>query len=151
MRGLVRSPFFLTLVGFLVLLSFVPSTYAQQTAPLHVTVLVASRQGSDFDLDNDAYRDQLIQLFSYSSYHQKKELRADLKKGERTVVPLPDGYELVLTLQDQEKGRIFIQALIRKGRDQYVDSVLSILTPGVVFLGGPAVQGGTLIIVLESH
>jgi len=146
-----RTIFSTFLMG-LMLLSGSPSlVFAQQTAPIHVTVLVASRQGSDFDLDNDAYRDQLIQLFSYSSYHQKKELRAELKKAERTIIPLPDGFELVLTLQGQEEGRIFVQALIRKGRKQYVDSTLSILTPGVVFLGGPAVQDGTLIIVLESH
>ena len=151
MRTLLKFRAFSALIGFFVVLSSLSSASAQQTAPVHVTVLVASRNGSDFDLDNDAYRDQLIQLFSYSSYHQKKELRADLKKGDRNVVPLPDDYELVLTLQDQEKGRIFVQALIRKGRKQYVDSTLSILTPGVVFLGGPAIQDGTLIIVLESH
>ena len=132
-------------------LSVSPALSAEQATSLHVTILAASAEGADFDLDNDAYRDQLIQLFSYKSYHQKKELNVNLKKGERVSVPLPEGYELLLNLQDQEKKRIYIQAVIRKGRQQYVDSVLSLLTPGVVFLGGPPISEGTLILVLESH
>ena len=34
--------------------------------------------------------------------------------------------------------------------NQYLDTVLAILKPGVVFLGGPPVQKGVLIIVLET-
>jgi hypothetical protein len=142
----------LGLAGLLSCTGFGPAVFAaEQSASIHVTILVASQEGSDFDLDNDAYRDQLIQLFSYKSYHQKKELSVSLKKGERVSVPLPEGYELLLNLQDKEKHRISIQAVIRKGRQQYVDSVLSLLTPGVVFLGGPPISEGTLILVLESH
>ena len=147
----LRMPLLFVMFSLLLGSSLVSDAFADTAVPLHVTILSASQGGSDFNLDNDAYRDQLIQLFSYRSYQQKKDLNVDLKKGERVLVPLSDGYELILTLQDQENGRIHVQALIRKGREQYMDSVLAILTPGVVFLGGPSVSEGTLIIVLESH
>ena len=57
---------------------------------------------------------------------------------------------LILTLQDVDKKRIQVQAVIRKGNVQFMDTVVSILRPGVVFLGGPPAQEGVLIIVLET-
>lgn len=139
-------------VAFCLLPLFILLTplHAEGPVRVHVTVLVASNEGSDFNLDNDAYRDELIQLFSYSAYRQSQQFIADLKKADRFRADLPDGYELVLTLQGEEKERALVEALIRKENKQYVNTVLSILKPGVVFLGGPPVTGGVLIIVLET-
>ena len=143
-----RSRFYFFFFVFLV--SFLPVSHAKNTERMRVTILIASNQGSDYDLVNDAYRDQLIKLFSYSSYHETGSFFRNLKKAEREKVDLPEGYELVLTLQGKEKDRVFVQALIRKQGTQYVDTVLSILKPGVVFLGGPQVAVGSLIIILEA-
>lgn len=138
---------------FMVTLVSVPSDLKAADKPERVTatVVVASNEGGDYDLDNDAYRDQMIQLFSYSSYHQLEQYPTDLLKSERSKIELPEGYELILTLQNVEKGRILVQAVIRKGNQQYLDTVVSILKPGVVFLGGPPVSKGVLIIVLETR
>ena len=116
----------------------------------NVTVLVASNHGNDFNLINDAYRDELIQLFSYTSYNQVNAVRRDLVRGVPQRIDLPESYELLLTLQGRENGRFQVQAVIRKGGVQYVDTILSILEPGVVFVGGPQVEKGALIIVLET-
>ncbi len=125
----------------------------QQEAPLeiHGTIVTASNNGTDFNIVNDTFRDELMKLFSYSAYDQEKEFVLKLVKSERQRMELPGGYELMLTLQDIEKGRVYVQAVIRKDNEQYLDTVLSILTPGVVFVGGPAVaEKGDLIIVLET-
>ncbi len=144
----------LPVVVIFLLMSFSKTGFAENSSEEGVrvtaTVLVASNQGSDFDLDNDAYRDELINLFSYTSYRQLKAEVSYLKKAERVKQALPEGYELILTLQGEEKGRILVQAVIRKGNQQYVDTVLAILRPGVVFVGGPPVVEGALIIVLET-
>ena len=134
---------------FFLFSSFLP-VQAEPTVPIHVTVIIASNQGQDYDLVNDDFRDQLLQLFSYSAYHQVDELNRDLSKAKPEIVSLPDGYELKLNLQGEEKGRVMVQAAIRKGNQQYVDTTLSILRPGVVFLGGPPAQGGAIILVLET-
>lgn len=138
---------------FLATLFHVPFNLKAADQPEHLkaAVVIASNQGTDYDLDNDAYRDQMIQLFSYSSYHQLDQYPVDLVKSERSKIELPEGYELMLTLQNVEKGRILVQAVIRKGNQQYLDTVVSILKPGVVFLGGPPVSSGVLIIVLETR
>lgn len=128
----------------------IPTVRSADPVRVHVTVLTASNEGSDFNLDNDEYRDRLIQLFSYSSYNQSGRFFVDLEKGVRQKTKLPEDYELMLTLQGEENGRVLVQALIRKGGQQYADTVLSILRPGVVFLGGPPAGSGSLIIVLET-
>lgn len=138
------------LVLTLIWLTAGPQLMAAEPVRLTATVLMASHQGSDYDLDNDAFRDRLIQLFSYSHYRQLDARVLTLPKAERVRLALPEGYELILTLQGIEKTRILTQAVIRKGHKAYVDTILAILSPGVAFLGGPPVEGGTLIIVLET-
>ena len=141
----------ISIVCLMVCLVSVRNVYAQNNGKVLLTILTASNRGSDFDLDNDKYRDRLIKLFSYSAYSQQHQEIVDLQKGERKVVPLLEGYELMLTLQEQERGRITVEAVIRKGTAQYVNTILSILKEGVVFLGGPTTQKGALILVLERR
>lgn len=114
-----------------------------------LTYIVASNEGSDVNLDNDAYRDELIKLFAFSSYNQVDRAALELTRSQRQTAPLPSGYEMTLTYQGVEKGRYLVHALIRKDGVSYVDTVLSVLKPGVVFLGGPRTDKGELIIVLE--
>ena len=141
---------FLILWFFLNALQNPAFSAVEDSARVTVTALIASNQGSDFNLTNDAYRDRLIKLFSYTAYEQTFVSSESLKRTERNKIALDGGYELVLTLLGIEKERMTVQALIRKGADQYVDTVLSIMRPGVVFLGGPPVGEGVLIIVLET-
>ena len=142
------------LIGFLSLtfiFSFSSRGFSSsESIKVKVTILQASNEGSDFDFDNDAYRDQLIQLFSYKSYHQLDVKGMTLEKAARSVLQLPEDYELVLTYQGSEGGREMIQALVRKNTTQYVYTLLSIQNPGVVFVGGPTVKDGVLVIVLET-
>lgn len=134
---------------FLFLLPVIPAQ-AGESAKVHATILVASNNGNASNLANEAYRSQLVQLFSYSAYTQVGEAVHELEKSKRELIDLPDGYKLILTLQNIEKKRIQVQAVIRKGNVQFMDTVVSILRPGVVFLGGPPAQEGELIIVLET-
>lgn len=127
-----------------------PSFAADEPVKITATLILASNEGDDFDLVNDEFRDRLIELFSYKSYRQEKAESLELKRGERVIMALLDGYELVLTLQGIEDSRLLVQAVIRKQAVSYVDTTLSILTPGVAFVGGPPVDGSTLIIVLEN-
>ncbi len=136
-------------VFFSILLTAVP-VRAGETVKVKAAVLVASNDGIDSTPINDVYRRQLIQLFSYSAYSQTGETTFNLERSKRESVDLPDGYKLTLTLQTVENKRVQVQAVIRKDNVQYLDTVVSILRPGVVFLGGPPAQGGVLIIVLET-
>ena len=124
--------------------------FAQDSHQIIVTVLGASNEGSEFNLDNDAYRDKLIKLFSYTSYNQITQKKVSLQKTEMQTLTLPQSYELLLSLKAEEQGRILIQATILKEKQKFLDTSLSILKPGVVFLGGPPFEKGDLVLVLEA-
>ncbi len=123
---------------------------ADEPSQIIITVLSASSEGSEFDLDNDAYRDKLIKLFSYTSYHQITQKKVSLQKSEDETLSLPQNYKLLLSLKAKEKERIVVQAIIQKGGQKLLDTSLSILKPGTVFLGGPSFEKGVLVLVLEA-
>ena len=148
-------------LGILYLSAFPVLRAQEEPVRVILTVLAASNEGSDFNLDNDAHRDKLIQLFSYTAYQQIDQSQVSLNHTEFRTIPLLDGYELGLTLQGQEGKNHLIRALIDKGSEQHLDTVLSIPKgesnrrtggigkPGVVFLGGPPTAKGDLVIVVE--
>ena len=121
-----------------------------ETHHIIITVLGASNEGSNFNLDNDVYRDKLIKLFSYTSYNQITQQKVSLQKSEKQALTLPQGYELLLFLKAEEQGRILVQATILKEKQKFLDTSLSMLKPGVVFLGGPPFEKGDLFLVLEA-
>ena len=114
-----------------------------------VTVIVASNNGSDIDIENDQYRDQVIKLFSYSSYIQKSQSSVQLEEGKPAAVALEGGYELSLTLYRQEGERKIIRALIKKGAQTILNTEMAITGAGPVFMGGPPAESGDLLIVVE--
>ena len=146
-QSLIRFGLFLLLL----LGAVSPSAQAaEEPLRLITTVIIASNEGSDFNLDNDIYRDKLFQLFSYTAYEQVDQFETLPTKGKRHAESLLEDYELVLTLQRNEDKRVTFQAVIRKERVIFLDTVLSMAKPGVVFVGGPSVGGGDLILVIEA-
>ena len=83
----------LTLLSLFMVYS--PAKAEEASARIQATVLIASNEGSDFDLTNDAYRDELIKLFSYSAYHQMDQFDRVLNKSAREKIDLEGGYELL--------------------------------------------------------
>jgi hypothetical protein len=142
----VRFLVFLLLMGFAS-----PAAWSAQ-GPVHVgvTVIIASDDAKASSLEKYTYREQLTKLFSYKSYRQVGQSTFALDKSERNKIDLAQGYELVLTLQGIENDRILLQAVIRKEREQFIDTVMAIKKPGVAFLGGPALAEGNLIISIEA-
>ena len=134
----------------LILLPFGSSLHAEEVIVAKITVIIASNNGNDFNLENDAYRDQLIKLFSYTSYKQVKEYSLKLEKVKQEVLVIPGDYEFVLTFRGRERGRTLIGALIQKGDRKFLNTDLAISGNGPVFLGGPPVDSGVLLLVIET-
>ena len=126
------------------------SGQAQTSNRMIVTMVVASNTGSDFNLDNDVYRDKLLKLFSYSSYVQKEVKKLDMKVGKTQNLDLLEGYNLELTLKQDNGQKILTRAVIIKDHKIYIDTELSIERPGVFFMGGPTLKDGDLILILEA-
>jgi len=127
-----------------------PITFTQTSNRMIVTIVSASNSGNDFNMDNDAYRDKLMKLFSYRSYVQKEVKKLDMKVGETQSLDLMEGYTLELTLIQEESNKITANAVIKKEQKDYINTELSIEKPGVFFMGGPTLSSGDLILILES-
>lgn len=138
--------FFLVLLG---VLGFVPKLYAQGPVHFKVTVLVASNQGSDFDLENDQFKDRLIQLFSYTSYRQLKAYSVTLSPTEAQALSIPGEYELKLHLKDHRAGEAALHVVIEKGGTRFLETDVSLRGQAPLFLGGPPFDSGVLIVALE--
>ncbi len=123
---------------------------AQTSNRMIVTMVVASNAGNDFNMDNDAYRDKLMKLFSYSSYLQKDLKKLDMAVGKTQNLDLLEGYNLELTLKQDIDNKIIVRAVIIKDHKIYIDTELSIAKPGVFFMGGPTLTNGDLILILEN-
>ena len=114
-----------------------------------VTVIVASNQGNDIDLENDDYRDQIIKLFSYTSYKQTNQYSISLEEGKQQAVSLGDSYELNVTLYKKANDRNVLRVLIQKEGNTHLNTELSLSGKGPVFLGGPPANSGDLLLVIE--
>ena len=136
------------LAGFYFLFLFASLLHAEPLTT-KVTVIVASNHGTDFDLENDAYRDQLIKLFSYTSYQQTNQYSIRLEEGKQESLSIAGNYELILTLYKQEKNRNILRAMIQKNGQQVLNTELSLTGSGPVFLGGPPTEAGDLLLVIE--
>jgi len=141
----------LTVAVCLFALLLIPSmTQAQNSNRMIVTMVVASNSDNDFNMDNDAYRDKLTQLFSYSSYVQSDLKKLDMTLGETQNLALLEGYSLTLTLKEDKGSSIVARATITKDNKDYIDTELSIAKPGIFFMGGPTLSTGDLILILEN-
>ncbi len=143
----IFSKMALALFIFASLITGVPSAHAAER--LTITCIAASNKGNDFDIDNDAYRDQIMRLFAYKSYDQVSRSAVTLEPGVASEGKIPGDYDLYLKLISVENHQDRVHVLIKKEGVEYVDTVLTLTKPGVVFLGGPKMEDGDLIIVLE--
>lgn len=125
-------------------------TFAGTSNRMIITMVVAANSGSDFNMDNDAYRDKLMKLFSYSSYIQKDLKKLDMAVGKTQNLDLLEGYNLELTMKQDDGKKILVRAVIIKNHKIYIDTELSIEKPGVFFMGGPTLTTGDLILILEN-
>ncbi|OGW79939.1 MAG: hypothetical protein A3G33_05020 [Omnitrophica bacterium RIFCSPLOWO2_12_FULL_44_17] len=131
----------------------VPNVFAQTEQPLmlKVTVIVASNQGSEFTMDNDNYRDELVKLFSYKSYKQVKDYLVELLPAENELLNIEGGYMLALNSEGEKDGKFLVRMVIQKDGRQFLNTEITVTGEVPVFMGGPSVQNGVLILAVEKR
>ena len=138
-----------SIAAVLILVLCAPNLHAEKPILIKVTAIVASNQGTDIDLENDAHRDQLIKLFSYSAYKQVSESSVSLSDASESAVSIPGEYQFSLKLLGEMGNQVLIRATIEKGGKRVLDTRVSLLGSSPLFLGGPPFDSGNLIIVIE--
>lgn len=139
-----------TFLFFLILiLPFGAVSMAEESIQAKVTILTTRPAINDPRIPPE-YLKQLKKFFPHKYFEQAGESILTLTKAQRVKQLLPGDYELMLTLQGRTASMASVQALIRKGSQSYVDTVLAIENKGIVILGGPPAEEKILIIVVET-
>src|SRR5262245_8913904 len=120
---------------------------AGEMVELRVETVLATDSSKDFDNRLNDIQPQL-RKFRYSSYRLVQEERRRVGWGKQADFFLPGGRFLQVVRKGYINKRIALQVMLMEGTTPtpLVETLLSIRNHGMVFVGGPEHQEGTLII-----
>jgi hypothetical protein len=123
-----------------------PVAAQTQSASVTLRVIVASNTGGGVAADLRSFAAQLTAQFqSYNTFVQHSSTAATIAQGDQQRVSTPGGGTATVTFSGMEDGQYTFNVQIPGGST-------TVRMPGnsVLFVGGSAVAGGTLIIMLDT-
>ncbi|MCL5966702.1 MAG: hypothetical protein M1550_05800 [Deltaproteobacteria bacterium] len=116
-----------------------------------IGVVLASNEGSSVDPSLATLRAKLGSMFNYSSYKMLDRLRRPLGLGQTGDFGLPGGRSIRVTpiTAARNKARLAIQ--IMEGSRNLVTTTVGMSRGGMVLVGGPRYQNGTLILLISAE
>lgn len=149
---LLRNPARLTLLFSLWLL-LVGGAEAAEKAPqgvqLNIGTILASNEGEDFDPRLSKMKNQL-EVIKYRSYRLLKEESQKVPWNGNAVFEMPGGRALAVMPQEYRNNRLSLKVRLQEGEKPLLDTTVRIRNRGNFLLGGPAHEGGVLIISISA-
>ncbi|MFQ5477036.1 MAG: hypothetical protein ACE5E4_00280 [Candidatus Binatia bacterium] len=141
-------------VGALVvaaLLSSVGTARAGETITVQVSTVLASNgsKGRVFDPQLDRYK-SMLRAMRFKNYQLVKDHHRDVRTGDRYGVELPGGRYLHITALDSSPEHLKLRVLINENNRPIVNTDVVINREGVILLGGPKDEKGTLILAIRA-
>jgi hypothetical protein len=122
---------------------------SQQAVQLKIGTILATNQADC--LDNQlAKMKQQLEVIKYRCY---RLIREESQKGSwqgNTVFEIPGGRSLVVTPQELRNNRISLKVRLLEGEKPIVDTTVRFPNKGNFLLGGPAHEGGVLILSISA-
>lgn len=146
MRMLPRSSLFAAaLLTMFVLLG--PRAAAAQPATFAVDVIVADRQGGGAAAELGTLADRLVAQFpQFSRFRRVASHSFRLAPDESNAFAVPGDWEFRLAHLGPADDGIRVRVHLRGG-----SSVVVLPRGGLIFVGGPAVEQGTLIFAIQAR
>jgi len=136
---------------FLLLLSV--SAHAGEKAPqgvqLSIGTILASNESDDFDAKLSKMKKQL-EVIKYSSYRLVKEEIQKVPWNGNAVFEIPGGRTLAVMPQEYRNSRVSLKVRLQEGEKPLLDTTVRIRNRGNFLLGGPAHEGGVLILSISA-
>ena len=136
---------------FLLLLSV--SAHAGEKAPqgvqLSTGTILASNESDDFDAKLSKMKKQL-EVIKYSSYRLVKEEIQKVPWNGNAVFEIPGGRTLAVMPQEYRNSRVSLKVRLQEGEKPLLDTTVRIRNRGNFLLGGPAHEGGVLILSISA-
>lgn len=124
---------------------------AQGEGRIQVTIgaILASNQGSEFDPRLAKLKGQL-KVFKYQSY---RLIRQDTQRpgwNEEASFEIPGGRSLRVMPQEKSGNQLALKVRLLEGEKPLLDTTVKLSEGGNFLLGGPAHEGGVLILSISA-
>ncbi len=149
---LLEIPLRLTLLFSFCLVPLAPLRAAEkapQEVELRIGVILASNGSDDFDPKLSKMKNQL-EVIKFRSYRLIKEESRKVPWQSNAVFEIPGGHSLVVMPQQLRNRRLFVQVRLLGGQAPLLDTTVSLRNRGNFLLGGPAYEGGVLILSISA-
>jgi len=146
----LRNP---VLLFSLVFVSLAGWLHAADTAPQSVQVTVrsilAGNNNDEFDPKLKGLEQQLKPLKHRSFRALKDETQTIPWQGSKAF-EIPGGRSLTITTREFQNNRIGLEIRLTQGDKPVIDTTVKIANKGSIILGGPAHEGGSLVLSISA-
>lgn len=122
---------------------------APQEVELRIGIILASNGSDDFDPRLAKMKNQL-EVIKFRSYRLIKEESKKVPWQNNAVFEIPGGHSLVVMPQEFRNRRLFVKVRLLGGEAPLLDTTVSLRNRGNFLLGGPAYEGGVLILSISA-
>lgn len=121
----------------------------QQGVQLTIGTILASNDRDEFDAKLSKIKNQL-EVIKYRSYRLIKEDVQKLPWLANVVFEIPGGRTLVVMPQEYRNNRISLKVRLQEGDKPLLDTTVRLRNRGNFLLGGPAHEGGVLVLSISA-
>ena len=151
--NLLRNPLHRTLLFSFWLLLLAGNVAAaekgQQAVQLIIGTILASNEGDGFDSKLSKIKTQL-EVIKYRSYRLIKEETQKVPWVGNATFEIPGGRTLTVVPQEYRNKRLALKVRLQEGEKPLLDTTVRIRNRGNFLLGGPAHEGGVLILSISG-
>lgn len=123
---------------------------AGEIVEIRIETVLATNSSQEVDQRLGQIKQQLDNLFRYSSYRLVKEESRRTRWGDRASFSIPGGRYLQVTPKSYRDNRVSMRVMLIEGDRPMVDTELILRNGGVFFVGGRRHQEGVLIISIGA-
>lgn len=120
-----------------------------QGVQLNIGTILASNESEDFDARLSKMKNQL-EVIKYSSYRLIKEESQKVPWNGNALFEIPGGRTLTVMPQEYRNNRVSLKVRLLEGEKPLLDTTVRIRNRGNFLLGGPAHEGGVLILSISA-
>lgn len=121
----------------------------QPGVQLKIGTILASNESEDFDPRLSKMKNQL-EVIKYRSYRLVKEESQKVPWQANVVFEIPGGRSLVVMPQEYRNNRLSLKVRLLEGDKPLLDTAVRLRNRGNFLLGGPAHEGGVLILSISA-
>jgi len=124
---------------------------AADDVTVDVGTVYASNRGNSVDPALGRIRGKLQAMFNYSSYRMIDRKRRTLAVGEWGEYDLPDRLSMRVSPLPARRNKVRLDVRILEDGRNLLSTTLGMSRGGMVLVGGPAHEGGVLILIISAN